>query len=222
MRNDLALQTARPIGFVITLILSAPFLIWIHVRAGERPLVDLSLEVSVSPAQFTPGGRSTVTLRVHNSGPDTAGATLPNQESIFILEDPFDVTEGPPPFEIVTNAVGCRADEIVPDPVVSVWFVFDFEEIPAGQSRSCTFDIEFYPSTQEDFPTGWQVFTPNDDDSDPSNDRVDYVFQVASPAAANVRTLSWLGASLLGVLLLMIAALNERSARDAAAQRDNY
>jgi len=122
----------------------------------------------------------------------------------------------------VTNAVGCRADEIVPDPVVSVWFVFDFEEIPAGQSRSCTFDIEFYPSTQEDFPTGWQVFTPNDDDSDPSNDRVDYVFQVASPAAANVRTLSWLGASLLGVLLLMIAALNERSARDAAAQRDNY
>jgi len=70
-----------------------------------------------------------------------------------------------------------------------------------------TYDVEFYPWSVTSFSTGWQVYSPNDVETDPSNDRVDYLFQVAAgegPTAVDaVSTLS------LGLLLLALGAISQ-------------
>jgi hypothetical protein len=156
-----------------------------------------------------PGSEHVVTLAVHNNGPDVAGATVPEITSIFVLEDQF-YDAGGPPFEIRAPVVGCRADEFLAEPNISVTFAFFFGPIRPGESRTCAYGIEFYPWIEASFPTGWQVFTPNDDDSDPSNDRVDFLFEPAGEAPAAVSTLSRPGALLLVTSLLFIAKLQWR------------
>jgi hypothetical protein len=196
------------------LVLGASFaallLIDVHVLAGERPRVDLSLDVTVSPRQFMPGSEHVVTLAVHNNGPDIAGAVLPDMTTIFVIEDQFYDADGGPPFEIRDPVVACRADKFLAEPNVSVSFVFFFGPIPPGESRTCTYGLEIYPWIVASFPTGWQVYTPNDDDSDPSNDRVDFLFQPAGEAPAAVSTFSRLGALLLVTSLLFVATLRWR------------
>jgi hypothetical protein len=179
--------------------------------AGERPQVDLSLQVTVSPRIFTPGGRNFVTMAVHNDGPDVAGASLPNSESIYLLIDQFFIAEGGPPFEIRGPVSGCRAEEILGEPNISVTFVFWFEPIPPGETHRCTYWIEFYPWIVDSFHTAWQVFTPNDDDADVLNDRVDFVFEPAATATpAAVSTLSRLAAWVLACLMSAAAVLAGR------------
>jgi hypothetical protein len=154
--------------------------------AGARPQVDLSVSVTTTPEPFVPGGIGSVTMTVHNAGPDTAGATVPN-ESISVIEDDFVVTTQPPPFEVRPPVTGCWAERVesdwLPDGSIRVNFVFHFASIPAGESRVCTYNVEFYSSTQSSFSTGWLVHTANDDDINPDNDRFDYTF-VAAPTQA--------------------------------------
>jgi hypothetical protein len=178
--------------------------------AGERAQVDLSLEVVVSPRTFTSGGRNFVTMAVHNDGPDVAGASLPNSESIYLLIDQFFIADGGPPFEIRGPVIGCRAEEILGEPNISVTFAFWFESIPPGETHRCTYWIEFYPWIVDSFHTAWQVFTPNDDDAGVLNDRVDFVFEPAGAAPAAVSALSLLGALLLACLMLLTALRFER------------
>ena len=194
----------KMVGYVLLALPAA-------VLAGTRPQVDLSINVSTMPVPFIPGGRSTVTLTVYNAGPDTAGGTLPNQETIAVSEDQFIITTQPPPFEIRDPVTGCRADEFVSEPLpdgnIALVFLFYFGPIPPGASRTCTYDIEFYPSTRSSFATGWRVTVSNDDDINPSNNHVDYVFQAPSLA---IPTMSWQGLTGLGTGLLTIGWLARR------------
>jgi hypothetical protein len=164
-------------------------------HAGSRPIVDLSLEVTVTPVPFIPGGRGEVTLVLRNAGPEAAGATLPNQDSLAVLEDPFVITTQPPPFFILKQGVGCIVDtfvsEIMDDGNYILQYWFSFDAIGPGESRTCVYGIDFLPSTRHDFQTGWSIHSPNDEDINPANGRVDYVFrapiaQVPALSPANI------------------------------------
>lgn len=159
------------------------------VAAGTRPQVDLSVDVSVEPEQFVPGEISTVTMTVHNAGPDTAGDVLQGEPYIVVYEKPYDIVTGPPPFLIPDLSVGCAAyveeSEYIPGLPgggITLMFTYWFEAIPAGQSRTCTYHVRFLPSTLDSFDTRWIVRTSNDDDINPDNDRFDYTFVAAPPA----------------------------------------
>lgn len=180
--------------------------------AGTRPQVDLSVNVSVEPSQFVPGEISTVTMTVHNAGPDTAGNVLHGEPDIVVYEKPYDIVTRPPPFLIPDLSVGCTAyveeSEYIPglpDGGITLMFTYWFEAIPAGQSRTCTYHVQFLSSTLDSFDTRWIVRTSNDDDINPENDRFDYTFVAAPPASpVSVPTGPTWGWLALGLGLLMI------------------
>jgi hypothetical protein len=194
----------RLITIAILLTSSAFFTFSAAAAVGTRPQVDLSLEVTTNPVPFVPGGRGTVTLTVHNAGPDTAGATIPNFDTIVVFQNEFIITTQPPPFWLLTQGVGCIIDTYLSDPLpngdIALVYIFYVDPIAAGESRVCTYDIEFYPSTRDSFATHWFVTSSNDDDTDPGNNRVDYVFQAP---AASIPTASRHGLIALGFCLLL-------------------
>ena len=202
----------RLMAITIVFVASALVTFPAAAPAGVRPQVDLSLQVTAAPVPFVPGGHGTVTLTVHNAGPDTAGATLPNDDSIVAYENWFDITTQPPPFFILVQGVGCIVDTFVSEPLpdgrIGLVYIFYFGPIAPGESRVCTYGIDFQRSTRASFTTGWFVTSPNDDDTDPSNDRVDdYVFQApAAPVASmSVPATSWQGLIALGIGLFAVA-----------------
>jgi hypothetical protein len=189
--------------------------------AGTRPQVDLSLQVTTTPVPFVPGGHGTVTLTVHNGGPDAAGATLPNQETINVYEDAFIITHEPPPFAIPVQGDGCTVDTFISEPLpngdIALVYFFYFGPIAAGESRTCTYGIDFYPSTRHSFATGWFVASSNDDDTDSSNDRVDYIFQAP---VVSIPTATRHGLVTLAISLLLLGWIGlRRRFRTRATQR---
>ncbi|WP_150132072.1 hypothetical protein [Dokdonella koreensis] len=158
-----------------------------------------------------PGGIVTVTMTVHNAGPDTAGATLPDQQSIIVLERGYDIVDRPPPFVLFEPATGCNAYARETEPIpglpgggLAYLFLYYFDAIGPGESRTCVYRVRFLPSTQEDFATDWLTTSPNDDDINPSNNRFDYTFVAAEPPApVAVPALSPASWFLLGFGLLL-------------------
>jgi hypothetical protein len=180
--------------------------------AGARPQVDLSVSVMTTPEPFVPGGIVTATMTVRNDGPETAGATLPNQNSIIVYEKGYDITTQPPPYVLFEPGVGCSAyaeesEPIFPGPHIFFGFSYWFGPIGPGDSRTCTYRLQLDPSTRENFATYWIVHTPNDDDINPENNRFDYTF-VAAPSQASipVPTLSAISLLILSAGLLFAVA----------------
>jgi hypothetical protein len=179
--------------------------------AGNRPQVDLSVSVSTTPERFVADGIATVTMVVHNAGPDTAGGVLPNEPYIIVYEKPYDIVTRPPPFILPEPSTGCTAyveeSEYIPGLPgggITLMFSYWFDVIPSGQSRTCTYRVQFLPSTLESFETRWIVRTSNDDDVNESNNRFDYTFVAASlHAAVSVPALSLYSLVLLGFSLLL-------------------
>ncbi|MEP7044201.1 MAG: hypothetical protein ABI843_14145 [Dokdonella sp.] len=156
-----------------------------------RPIVDLSVTANVTPSTFVQNGRQTVTLTVFNAGPDNAGTMPGDTPSIDVFEDQFDITNAPPPFEVVGPISGCAVERFVSEPsidnTIALIWIFYFYSIPAGESRVCTFDISYYSSTRYSFSSGFTVYTLEDTDTDPSNDYFPNVFEAAPvsvPAAS--------------------------------------
>ena len=184
----------------------------IQASAGTPAQVDLSLGVVVSPKTFVPGGRNTIALTVHNGGPDVAGGNT--SSSIDVYGEGYIITTQPPPYEVVEPIEGCWVERFVTEPLpdnnIGLLFVYYFDSIPAGQSRTCTYDIEFYPSTSAPLTLEWQVENwYTDIDTDSSNNTVDYTL-VAAPALSPsepVPALSPLGWLTLGLGLLLTGCL---------------
>ena len=87
-------------------------------------------------------------------------------------------------------------------------FSYWFDPIPAGESRTCTYRIQFLPSTLESFETDWLVSSyANDDDVDGSNNRFEYTFIAPSGVSVSIPVPMLSSASLLILglgLLLMV------------------
>ena len=185
--------------------------------AGARPQVDLSVSVTTTPEPFLPDGIVTVTMTVHNDGPDVAGATLPNQNSIIVYEKGYDITTQPPPYVLFEPGVGCSAyteesEPIFPGPHIFFGFSYWFGPIGPGDSRTCTYRLQLDPSTRQDFATHWIVHTPNDDDVNPDNNRFDYTF-VAAPAQASIPVPTLSAISLLILLVGLLFAVTSTHSR---------
>jgi hypothetical protein len=196
-------------------------------HAGERAQVDLSVGIDTMPAQFAPGGRGTFVLTVRNAGADAAGTIFPDEGPIVAYGNSFVVTRmQPPPFELF-NALenDCFVDRWVSDmrPDGSVIVQFSYVllgPILAGEFRTCTSDIAFDPTTTTDVSANWRVTSSNDNDTNPSNDRVDYTFVVATPVPpASVSAGSHVASLLLGLGLLLAAGVQRRSVSSWDARR---
>ncbi len=186
---------------------------------------DLELSVSVTPSAFSPGNRGTVALTLLNHGPDAAGTgafdTLVYQRG-FRLEVPSDR----PPYEIREPVTGCFiASELVgpfPDFSFGLVWAYYFGIIPAGESRTCTFAIEFYPRPFESFDTFWRASLYTEDPN-PSNDRADYRFVAGTPyvAPVPVPATNWLGMTGLLSGLSWLALWRQRRWSPRSASRPN-
>lgn len=197
----------------------APLLacIALSAQAGGSPQVDLSVSVAVSPPTFVPGGTSTVALTVHNAGPDAAGTTTATP-SVVVYGGDFVVTHQPPPYEVVVPASGCGVERFVSEPLpdanIRLVFIYYFDTIAPGQSRTCTFDVQFDPSTVANVENDWEAMS-FDTDVNPSNNVLPYTFfsTPAAPASTAVPTLTTFGNVLLGLGLAIAAIGTRRRAR---------
>lgn len=194
----------------------APAMAWsVPLFGGGLPQVDLSVVASTVPPTFTAGGRNTVALTVHNAGPDPAGTTTAPTPSVLVFGGDFVVTSQPPPYEVVVPADGCGVERFVTEPLpdgnIRLVFVYYFDSIDAGQSRTCTFDVQFYPSTHESFGNRWQVGS-FDEETSPSDNTLDYAFIVApaSPSAVPDLPAPWV---LLLASSMLVAGMDARRRR---------
>ena len=147
MSEHVPMSFVRPVRisvlFAAACTLSVPS---IQAVAGVRPQVDLSVSVITTPVPLVPGGIGTARITVYNAGPETAGATLPNQRSIIVYEKPYDVVAQPPPFLFFEPAVGCSAysefSEYIPGLPgggITLLNSYHFDSIAPGELRTCTY-----------------------------------------------------------------------------------
>lgn len=114
----------------------------------------------------------------------------------------------PAPLEILGIQTGdCgffRVSEPLPNGNWVVQFNYLFDPIAAGESRTCTSDIEFSTVAMAEIPTNWQVDSPRDDDVNADDNRFDYTFVAAPPAPpAPVPAGSSFALACLGLALLL-------------------
>lgn len=190
------------------------YLLSAQALAGDRPQVDLSVSVSMTPASFSPGSTATVTMVVHNAGPDTAGAVLQGEPYIVVYEKGYNIVAQPPPFILPEESQGCTAyveeSEYIPGLPgggITLLFTYWFGAIPPGESRTCTYSVQFLTTTVETFETHWTVRSSNDDDINPDNDRFDYTFVAAPHSANSVPALSSIALLILSAALVLTRAL---------------
>ncbi|MCQ4167713.1 hypothetical protein [Tahibacter harae] len=177
--------------------------------AGTRPQVDLSLSASMSPRTFGPGGRNTVELTLRNAGPDAAGTIPIRPSTLYVGGDGFYITNSPPPYEVVPPISGCSVERFVSEPLpdgnIGMAFVYYFDSIPAGEFRTCLFDVVFHSSTRTSLAGGFYAYSNvNDIDLNLENNRLDFVFVAnrVPVAVAPVPAMSRLG--LLGLIAGLI------------------
>ncbi len=192
----------------------------IALAGSSQPNVDLSLGVSITPSEFTQNGRQTVSLTVYNAGPDVAGSIPGTSASIYVAEDAFYITDTiSPPFNVVAPISGCYVDTFITEPLpdnrVAFLYIFNFDPIAAGSSRTCTYDIAYYPGTRNSFPSGWTVYTVNDTDTNPTND---YLPNVFTAAPASVPAMSNFVTATLIFVVWLLGAFNARRVRFRAIQ----
>jgi len=188
--------------------------------AGARPQVDLSVSVTMTPEPFVPGGIATVTMTVRNDGPEVAGATVPNQNTIIVFEKGYDITTQPPPYVLFEPGMGCSAyaeesEPIFPGPHIFFGFSYWFGPIDPGDSRTCTYRLQLDPTTRQDFATYWIVHTTNDDDINPDNNRFDYAFVAGPPQPVPAASAIGLLTLSAGLLLAGAGARKWRPSRSA-------
>lgn len=200
-----------------TIGLSALFLLTGPVLA-QQSQGDLSVSAVVTPPYFVSGGRNTVALTVHNAGPDTVDSGA--EFSVSVFGDSYTITHYPPPYEVLVNtAQGCWAERFVielvpPNNDNILLFAYDFDALPAGASLTCTYDIEFHPSTISPFTLTWRVDTSGTGfsvDPNPSNNTFSYTLNAAPPSSPSPvpsgSSLAWL---FLGLGFVFLATSHRR------------
>lgn len=207
------------VALIVTMVLA------LNAYAGTSPpgQYDVSISVAVTPSAFQPGDRGTVTLALHNAGPDPAGSVQPgpggNLVANFVIGPGFRLATAGDwgPFDIIYSTVsGCLAtfDVIGPGPPPNFFFglvfQFYFAVVPPGESLTCTFDIVFLPTPFETFESRWR-YEAGSGDTNPGNNEIFYTIVAGTPyqTPAPIPALSWWGQA--GVMLgLGLLALRSR------------
>ncbi|TDR38434.1 putative repeat protein (TIGR01451 family) [Tahibacter aquaticus] len=197
--------------------ISGAVLLFIGIAGSGKAyaeIADLSIVAQVSPETFRPGQLGTVTLTVTNSGPDDAGSASPLPLPNLVIQRGFRIPTSSSrdiPYEIGRPIIGCRQTEDIvgpsPPPLYSfaiVWS-FYFPAIPAGESRTCTFPIQFYDRPFDSFDTYW-IAASSAQDPNSSSNRFDYRFIAGpTPPPTPVPGLSLFALLLLGIAVAAVA-----------------
>lgn len=207
------------IAFSWTVCLSALFAgVAPSPTAAQQTHADLSVSAVVTPPAFVSGGRTTVALTVHNAGPDAIDSGTDFSISVF-GEDHLITNQNPPYEVLVDEAEGCWAERFLAEWVppyndTHLLFAYYFEALPAGESRTCVYEMEYYPVTRPPLTLTWQVsiwYSGTNDDPNPSND----TFSVSLNAAPSASATSVPAGSLVAWLMLcsgvIAGALRRRS-----------
>ena len=155
--------------------------------AGELPVADVSVSVTVMPNAFRPSDTGIIELTMHNHGPDAAGADYPGSLGNLIAQRAFLFNDPTlrPPYRILPGVTGCDVmGELVGPNVNLQWgyiWSFDYPPIPAVESRTCRIPIQFSAAPFESFDTNWRIST-NPEDPDLTNNTVAWRFVAASPS----------------------------------------
>lgn len=193
------------VRFAQTLCLAGAVLVLpVVATAGTSVEADLAVSVSVVPSVFGPGSRGTVALTLHNLGPGPSGDPDMGVFANWVFQRGFrlEVPSDRPPYEIRGPVSGCSIVEEIVGPFVDLSFglvwTYYFQVLQPGESRTCTFQIEFYPRAFDSFDTHWRTAT-SPTDPNPDNNRVDYRFVSGAPYAEPipVPAMNWAGLSLL-------------------------
>ena len=210
-------------GLCALFLQMGPAPVWAQQTQG-----DLSVSATVTPPYFVPGGRNTVELTVHNAGPDAVDSGA--EFSISVFGDSYVITHSPPPYEVLMDTVqGCWAErfiiELVPPNNDNILlFAYDFDALPAGASLTCTYDIEFYPSTTAPFTLEWWVDTSGTGfsiDPNPSNNTFSYTLN-AAPFAPPVPVPAGSPRTWLLLVFGIVFAAGTIGARGSAKQRSRW
>lgn len=167
------------------------------------PLADLGIEVEVEPAGITPPGTKLVALvTITNQGPDTGSALFTVRQTNDGIGFSF------PPIAIFGLLSGpCTVDPLF-DPPPEIFFVpWIIRDIPAGESRACTFSFTVLETTKKSQIARWAVFAiGGSDDPDDTNNVANVLIRFAeSPDPVAVPGLNLPGLLLLALLLGWIA-----------------
>lgn len=130
----------------------------------------------------------------------------------------YIVTTQPPPYEVIFPADGCAVERFVTDPLpdgnLALQFAYYFDALPVGASRTCTYEIEFYPSTTPPLTLKWKATTwyvRDNIDPDPSNNTFNYTLNAAPrvpPTSVPAGTpMAWF---LLGIGLVIFTVRHSR------------
>jgi len=188
----------------LAVLAAAPTTVSAHTHS------DLSVSVVVTPPTFVAGGRNTIALTVRNAGPDAIDSGT--DYSVSVYGEDHIITVQPPPYEVVESTIqGCLAERFVSEPLpdgnIALLFVYYFNSLPAGSSLTCTYEIEYYPSTASPLTLEWNVdtwYTGTNIDPDPSNNTLSYILAAAPPMPVTpVRATSLVASLSLGLGLLL-------------------
>lgn len=155
--------------------------------ASARAQVDLSIEVSMDPPLFVPGGHNLFSVTIRNAGPDDAGTIFPDEKPVRVFGTSIVF---PPTQDVPIDIRGVRSGDcwldIYSEPLQNgnwvVQYSYFFDPIPAGTSHTCTSDVYFSTLAPQRTLVNWRVTSSNDTDIDPSNNRVDFTFMAEPPA----------------------------------------
>lgn len=189
----------------------------VHADSPIHTHADLSLSLHVTPSSFAPGQLGTVRLTLHNAGPDAAGTIRPGPFANLVLQRGFRLESAYQrgPYEVVAPVSGCFITYDIVGPYTDlsfglVWSYY-FEVVPAGESRTCTFDIRFADRPFSTFDTFWRSVSYPGEDQNVDNDRVDYTFIAAADLPVPVPASAFWAMAGLAVSLV---SLGLRSMRD--------
>jgi hypothetical protein len=213
-------------SFAQTLCLAGTALVLpVVATAGTSVEADLAVGVSVVPSVFGPGSRGTVALTLHNLGPGSGDPDM-GVFANWVFQRGFrlEVPSDRPPYEIRGPVSGCSIVEEIVGPFVDLSFglvwTYYFQVLQPGESRTCTFQIEFYPRAFDSFDTHWRTAT-SPTDPNPENNRVDYRFVFGAPYTEPipVPATNWQGLSLLLVGMGGLAFAQRRQVLRSAPVR---
>jgi len=171
----------------------------LYLYAGDAT-VDLGISVSVAPAGvFPPGSEGVVSITITNYGPDGGNASL------RMLRTPDGVGISFPPLVFLDLLEGpCTTSPLFQPGPGEIFFYTIVEGLAAHETVVCRFHFSVTETSITEQLARWQVSPSPSTISDPNpdNNTAEVLLRFArQPEALPVPVFSWLGISLLIVLL---------------------
>jgi hypothetical protein len=178
---------------------------------------DLSVSASISPSYFSQDRRNTITLTVRNLGPDTIDTGT--DYSVSVYGESYFINQSPAAYSVIPPIHGCAIERFITEPLpdngIALFYAYYFDSLAPGESRSCTYDIEYASTAQAPVRLSWDVYawySWSNDDPNPANNVFTYTLTEAAQPATPVPALSSKALLIMALGLVVLACLTRRHA----------